>query len=78
MDSSVSQKDQFWFLRVCLHVPIQLYQYAAVRIMARKVADNTVHEGKFVFRFHLHEIDVSEIRELKSCVIMNKEPSNIF
>ena len=26
MDSSVSQKDQFWFLRVCLHVPIQLYQ----------------------------------------------------
>jgi hypothetical protein len=25
MDSSVSQKDQFWFLRVCLHVPIQLY-----------------------------------------------------
>ena len=26
MDSSFSQKDQFWFLRVCLHVLIQLYQ----------------------------------------------------
>ena len=25
MDSSISQKDQFWFLRVCLHFPIQLY-----------------------------------------------------
>jgi len=25
MDSSVSRKDQFWFLRVCHHVPKQLY-----------------------------------------------------
>ena len=27
MDSSVSQKAQFWFLRVCHHVPRQVYQY---------------------------------------------------
>jgi len=27
MDSSVSQKDQFWFLRVCRHVSPWLYPY---------------------------------------------------
>jgi len=27
MDSSVSGKDEFWFLRVCHHVPHELYHH---------------------------------------------------
>ena len=46
--------------------------------MVRKVVDSIVREGKFVFRFHLHEIDVSEIRDIKSCVIMNKKFEYFF
>ena len=42
MDSSVSQKDQFWFLRVCLHVPIQLYHLVAAAKF--KTSDETVTE----------------------------------
>jgi hypothetical protein len=57
---------------------VVLYQYAVFRIMVIKEVDNIVHEGKFLFQFHPNETDVSEIRDVKSRVIMNKETLNIF
>jgi len=41
MDSSVSQKDQFWFMRVCLHVPIQLYYSEGVSASISAVEHST-------------------------------------
>jgi hypothetical protein len=47
-------------------------------VMVRNVADYFVYEEEFIFRCHLNDTDVSEIRDLKSCVIMDKETSNIL
>jgi len=48
MDSSVSQKDQFWFLRVCLHVPIQLYLDVSTRKCAQNEGGNILFGGDTV------------------------------
>jgi len=42
MDSSVSGKDEIWFLRVCHHVPHELYK--KVLLYVRRVREHEAAE----------------------------------
>ena len=37
MDSSVSQKDEIWFLRVCHHISNTVYQAEELKKVKRKI-----------------------------------------
>ena len=53
MDSSVSQKDQFWFLRVCLHVPIQLYVWYGPRGLSERDCGDKTPDFDVLLTVHL-------------------------
>ena len=53
MDSSVSQKDQFWFLRVCRHVSRWLYRNIcySIKTRNRRLCLKNICKCKFVSTF---------------------------
>ena len=77
MDSSVSLKDQIWFLRVCHHVPKELYMCAGVRIATVCISRNVAchSDGHIVCSYTGSQTGISNRRAGSSVSITATLPT---